>query len=348
MSRFPQGQLLRRLQAETEYSRQTSIPAVELHERLNELSRRRFLAGSIGLGATAMLPAVACSSSSRSQPGSDSASRLRVPVVGAGLSGLTCGWRLAQANADVTVYEASDRKGGRARTLSDYFADGRTAESGGEFVNSDHHAMRALIRELGLDLEDLWEWYPRNASSVTSFDGLPYRRADVISDWSQVATAVQRDFAVAGTDTRWDNHSEAAVTLDRMSLAEWIDTNVPGGRTSRMGRLIEVTHLSEWAGTAEDQSALNFLNTVGPGAGGSMDLLGGSDERWHVQGGSDRVAEKLVDFDRTWCDPTGVKPRRRPPERLRGSVLIRPVGKYNRRGRRQGRAGSAVHGTSNR
>jgi monoamine oxidase len=79
-----------------------------------------------------------------------------------------------------------------------------------------------------------------------------------------------------------------------MSLAEWIDTNVPGGRSSRLGRLIEVTHLSEWGGPAEHQSALNFITTVGPGVRGSMDLLGGSDERWHVAGGNDQVAERLA------------------------------------------------------
>jgi protoporphyrinogen oxidase len=70
-------------------------------------------------------------------------------VVGAGLSGLTSAYRLAQAGAEVTVYEASDRVGGRTRTVRDFFADGRTAESGAEAVNSDHDAMRGLLRELG-------------------------------------------------------------------------------------------------------------------------------------------------------------------------------------------------------
>ncbi len=106
---------------------------------------------------------------------------------------------------------------------------------------------------------------------------------------------MQRDFDAAGSDIRWDNHNDAAVAVDRMSLAEWIDANVPGGRASRLGRLIEVTYLSEWAGSAEHQSALNLIETVGPGASGRMDLLGGSDERWHVTGGNDQVAERLVE-----------------------------------------------------
>jgi monoamine oxidase len=202
---------------------------------------------------------------------------------------------LAQAGADVTVHESADRTGGRTRTVRGFFADDRSAESGGEFVNSDHTALRALVRELGLGLEDLWDGYPSGTGTVSSFDGSRYPPTEVLRDWSEVAPAVQRDYAAAGTDIRWNDHTEAAVALDRTSLAEWTSINVPGGRSSRLGRLIEVTHLSEWGGTAEHQSALNFLTTVGPGAGGSMDLLGGSDERWHVEGGSDQVAERLAE-----------------------------------------------------
>jgi monoamine oxidase len=291
VARSALGKLLRQLQAETELSRRTGIPAIEVHQRLFEVSRRRFLAG---LGAATLLPAVGCSSSSTSSEDPDAASSLRVVVVGSGLAGLVCAYRLTRAGADVTVYEAADHVGGRTRTVRGFFADNRTAESGGEFVNSDHAALRTLVRELGLGLEDLWDGYPRGTGPVSSFDGMPYRRTDVLGDWSEVAPAVMRDFAAAGTDIRWDNHGESAVALDQMSLAEWIDTNVPGGRSSRLGRLIEVTHLSEWGGPAEHQSALNFITTVGPGVRGSMDLLGGSDERWHVAGGNDQVAERLA------------------------------------------------------
>jgi len=295
MARFPLGRLLQQLQAETEFSRRSGIPAIEIHQRLGEMSRRRFLAGSIGVGLATLLPVAGCSSSPTSSGGSDAASSLRVAVVGSGLAGLVCAYRLAQAGADVTVYESADRLGGRTRTLRGYFADDRTAESGGESVNSNHGAMLALVLELGLDLEDLWEGYPSGTGPVSSFDGMPYRRTEVLRDWAEVAPAVQRDFATAGRDIRWDNHNEAAVALDRISLAEWIDTNVPGGRSSRLGRLIEVTHLSEWGGSAEDQSALNFVTTVGPSSGESMDLLGGSDERWHVAGGNDQVAKELAE-----------------------------------------------------
>ncbi|MDX2378922.1 MAG: NAD(P)/FAD-dependent oxidoreductase [Acidimicrobiia bacterium] len=297
MPRTPLGSLLRQLHAETTFSRRTGIPAIEIHRRRSEMSRRRFLAASIGAGAATLLTASGCSSSSSStsSPSAGAASSLRVTVVGSGLAGLVAAYRLSQAGAAVTVHESARRVGGRTRTVRGFFDDDRTAESGGEFVNSDHDALRSLVRELGLGLEDTWDGYPAGTGPVSSFDGMPYRAIDVVGDWSAVAPAVQRDYAAAGTDIRWDHHDEAAVALDRMTLAEWIDVNVPGGRPSRLGRLIEVTHLSEWGGAAEDQSALNFITTVGPGAGGSMDLLGGSDERWHIDGGNDQVAQRLVE-----------------------------------------------------
>jgi len=294
------GVLFRQLQHEAALARQTGEPVGEVHERLGELLRRRFLGGSIGLGALLALPSLACSSSgdatpiSTSTPGADGgAGPGRVTVVGAGLAGLTAAYRLTLAGADVTVHEAADRLGGRTRTVRDFFGDGRNAEAGGEFVDSGHRAMRALIRELGLDQDDLWEGYPDGSRSVDVYDGEVYRRADLVEDWSIVAPAVDRDLAAAGSEVLWNSHTEAAVEIDRTSLAEWIELNVPGGRRSRLGRLIEVNFLSEWAGPIEEQSSLNFLTTVGSGTGGGTDLLGGQDFRWHVAGGNDRVAGRL-------------------------------------------------------
>lgn len=41
---------------------------------------------------------------------------MKIAIVGAGLAGLTCAKVLAEANAEVEVFEASDGVGGRVRT----------------------------------------------------------------------------------------------------------------------------------------------------------------------------------------------------------------------------------------
>jgi monoamine oxidase len=58
-------------------------------------------------------------------------------VIGAGVAGLTCAYRLHQHGLRCAVYEASDRVGGRTRTLRGYFAGGQIVEQGGEAIDTD-------------------------------------------------------------------------------------------------------------------------------------------------------------------------------------------------------------------
>jgi hypothetical protein len=68
------------MQAETELSQRTAISPIEVHERLGEISRRRFLTGLIGVGVATLLPTIGCSPSPTSSRGSDAASSLRAAV----------------------------------------------------------------------------------------------------------------------------------------------------------------------------------------------------------------------------------------------------------------------------
>ena len=77
---------------------------------------------------------------------------MRVVVVGAGLAGLTASHRLATAGAHVTLVEAGSRLGGRARTVRDPFTADQYAESGAEWVDTDHHRMLALLGRHGIAL----------------------------------------------------------------------------------------------------------------------------------------------------------------------------------------------------
>lgn len=76
----------------------------------------------------------------------------RVIIVGAGLAGLHAAWRLHNGGGDVLVLEARDRVGGR--TWSATLENGTVIERGGEFIAPDHHCLRNLCDELGLELID--------------------------------------------------------------------------------------------------------------------------------------------------------------------------------------------------
>lgn len=93
---------------------------------------------------------------------SSSASDLRVVVVGGGITGLTAGWALHRAGADVTVLEAGDRLGGKLLTGS---IAGEQAEFGADAFLARHPAAAALARELGLGADlaapatgQVWVW----------------------------------------------------------------------------------------------------------------------------------------------------------------------------------------------
>jgi len=81
----------------------------------------------------------------------------RILVIGAGMAGLTAARRLAQAGRQVLVLEASDRVGGRIRTIRE---GDQVLELGAEFIHGHPPELWDLIHEAGL--------------STYALDGLDY------------------------------------------------------------------------------------------------------------------------------------------------------------------------------
>src|SRR5262245_13140228 len=99
------------------------IPLEAVLERRAERrsTRREFLRGAGALGVVVAGGGVL----GRLAPTARGAAGPRIVVVGAGLAGLTCAYRLRQAGYSAAVYEASDRVGGRCWTIRGVFADGQ-------------------------------------------------------------------------------------------------------------------------------------------------------------------------------------------------------------------------------
>src|SRR5688572_28620843 len=75
---------------------------------------------------------------------------MHVLVAGAGLTGLSAARDLTACRHRVTIIEARARPGGRVSTAR--FADGLHGELGGEFIDADQHAIRALADALAVPL----------------------------------------------------------------------------------------------------------------------------------------------------------------------------------------------------
>lgn len=72
----------------------------------------------------------------------------RVAVVGAGITGLTAGWRLHQLGHQVRVFESAPQTGGSIRTIRDA---GYLIEAGPNSLQYGAPELKQLIRDLGLE-----------------------------------------------------------------------------------------------------------------------------------------------------------------------------------------------------
>ena len=89
---------------------------------------------------------------------STSAKKPKIVIIGAGLSGLTMGYRLNQKKYDVSIYEARPRVGGRVHTVLLKNLEGTysLAELGGQNITDGGEAKHFLnlAHELGLEIQD--------------------------------------------------------------------------------------------------------------------------------------------------------------------------------------------------
>jgi monoamine oxidase len=104
--------------------------------------------------------------------------RKNIGIVGAGIAGLVAAYELEKLNHSVTIYEASDRIGGRIRTHR--FSDGTYAELGAMRIPAHHHSTRHYIKELKLKLRPFVNF------NSNAFYYIGSKRAR-LSEWEKIA-----------------------------------------------------------------------------------------------------------------------------------------------------------------
>jgi oxygen-dependent protoporphyrinogen oxidase len=123
--------------------------------------------------------------SGRGHPGAGGP-RMRIAVVGAGISGLTCAWRVAVQGHDVVVYEAGDAVGGRMRTV---VKEGLPVDVGANLLLANYDRLHAVARELEIEGtlfpfvsgsggilrdEELTSFSPKGAFDVLRYRGVSF------------------------------------------------------------------------------------------------------------------------------------------------------------------------------
>src|SRR5579862_3416072 len=146
---------IRQAQAVSGLARQTGC---DLDEARDLLSRRDFL-GTAGAGALAGLGAAATRIPATRPAAGRGAPR--VVIVGAGIAGLGCAYRLwTRRGIRAEIYEFNSVPGGRLRTLRGHFGDDQLIEEHAEFINPEHTATLALAKRFGLRLDDTDKYRP--------------------------------------------------------------------------------------------------------------------------------------------------------------------------------------------
>lgn len=296
MSRTALTDALRRMHAAYAEAERTGVPVDEVYEAGEErrLTRARFLAGSAAAGAT--LLAAACAPAPVSTV-AKVATHARIAIVGGGLAGVICAYRLHQAGVTADLYEANAGAGGRTWTLRGFFDQGQIGEHGGEFISSEHAAVRKLAAELGLGLEDVRAAQPPDTEEIYYVRGARYSAKEMLRDYGAVYPAIQRAANDAGFPTLYNHHTPAGAALDRISARQWIEAHVPGGTASKLGWLLDLDATTENGGESSDQNALNFIYMLGllpRNTGHDAFYLVGTDERYHVRGGNDQLARRMA------------------------------------------------------
>ncbi|MCA9680183.1 MAG: FAD-dependent oxidoreductase, partial [Myxococcales bacterium] len=230
-----------------------------------------------------MLPLVGCG---------DNASgydvRATVAVVGGGIAGLHCAYRLAEAGVDVVLFEASDRTGGRMYTARDAFPEGQLCELGGELVDTDHEVIQILCGELGLTLDDLPAETAGLRADTFHFDGGVLDEQDLADAFTPLAATMAATVAAAEADD-----AEFA-RVDAMSIPAWLEGEAGLAAGSQLRKILEITYTGEYGLEADEQSIFNLLYLIDYDTPDPFHIFGDSDERFHVHEGNDAVPAALA------------------------------------------------------
>ncbi|TMD16005.1 MAG: FAD-dependent oxidoreductase [Chloroflexi bacterium] len=293
MSRSP---LLRRFQTlfgdfeEAERSGRT-VAAIREERRKARLTRRDFLkVTGATVGAAAFAGPIAALA-----VGKPAGNQGQIAIIGGGIAGLNAALTLQDAGIASTVYEASNRVGGRMHSDTTSWLNGQTSEHCGELIDSGHKTILGLASRFKLPTVDLLGAEPIHSTDTDYFFGHYYTDVQAQADLNPVWNNVKKDVNAASYPTLYNNFTDAGRVLDHMSIYDWIESRVPGGHTSPMGQLLDIAYNIEYGNVTQEQSSLNLIYLLGFSSNpGNFQIFGASDERYHIAGGNERLPQAIA------------------------------------------------------
>jgi monoamine oxidase len=252
-----------------------------------EISRRDFLkVTGAAVGAAALSGAVPAFARAGAPP--------RIGIMGAGIAGMNAALTLQDKGFASTIFEASDRIGGRMHSLAgSYWKNGQTSEWCGELIDSNFKTIMSLAARFNLPLVDLVGAQPAGSQDTYYVHGHYYPFTQAITDFNVIAPMLKQQLKDAPFPTTYNSSTGLARQLDNLSAYEWIETYVPGGHRSDFGALLDSAYNQEFGLDTNEQSSLNILYLLAfqpvKQPAGAFAWYGTSDERFHIAGGNQQL-----------------------------------------------------------
>ncbi|MDO8368568.1 MAG: NAD(P)/FAD-dependent oxidoreductase [Saprospiraceae bacterium] len=268
--------------------------AEEIVQRSDEYrrSRRRFLEN---MGKTALVGSLV--PQLVSPKGGNFFSRAiapRIAIVGGGIAGLTALHTLKKKGLDATIYESSNRTGGRIFSVTDAMGPNTWTEFGGEFIDTNHADMWKLAEEFDLELIDYGQASEAKLiKEAFFFNGQHYTLAQVVEEFRGFAPRMQADIDKLDDEISYQAKSRHVKKYDRIPLSQYLEQI---GATGWIKRLIEVAYESEYGLSPDVQSSLNLLLLISTETpNGQWEVFGESDERYKVRNGNQRIPNAMAE-----------------------------------------------------
>ena len=241
------------------------------------ISRRRVLAALGGGLATAVLPRFPAFA--QTPP--------RIAIVGGGLAGLSALDTLAARGVPATLYEARAAAGGRTRSVRGVFAPDFAFDEGAQLINTDQADMLRLVRRFGLRLVDRRGFGPFHEIQIGR-DGREVREAGLARALRGIAARITAD-----SDRLDADYEAVAREIDALSVRDYLDRH--GLRPGEARDALEAGIRTEYGAEPGDASALQLVFNLPTVDGNAYEPLGTSDERYVIEGGSQRITDSLVE-----------------------------------------------------
>jgi monoamine oxidase len=208
-----------------------------------------------------------------------------VCVIGAGIAGLTAGYRLARQGSSVVVLEKSHRAGGRIETK--HWPSGVYSEIGAEDILDNETDAIALVNEIGLELVE-----NPSEGEAYFFEGRMARQKSQddnvaqLLDQSEQADLrhVEREVRESVGHLTFPLIESHGAPLDLISADTWVRSIVTPKNAERLLRFLNMQLLVEMGAELKQTSALYMAQSF-------YDKLEG---RWlAIEGGNDRLTKAL-------------------------------------------------------